>query len=104
VQKVNVNKPLMRYRNTEDDVETGLQYLVRDKPEGNLLTALAASGIEMARVAQRLLQGTREPVAGMLREKFKQRTCENESTDAWHRGRLTRSSDETSVMGVERRG
>jgi len=40
----------------------------------------------------------------MLREKFKQRTCENESTDAWYRGRLTRSSAETSVMGVERRG
>ncbi|WP_255421385.1 hypothetical protein [Bacteroides sp. AM16-13] len=40
----------MRYRNTQDDVKTELLYLVRDKPKGNLLTALAASGIETARV------------------------------------------------------
>lgn len=51
MQKVNASEPLMRYRNTEDDVKTELQDLVRDKPEGNLLTALAASGIETARVA-----------------------------------------------------
>jgi hypothetical protein len=42
--------------------------------------------------------------AEMLREKFKQRPCKNESTDALHRDRLTRSSVETPVMGVERRG
>ena len=40
----------------------------------------------------------------MLREKFKWRSHENESTDAKHRGGATRSSEETSVMGVERRG
>lgn len=40
----------------------------------------------------------------MLREKFKQRPCKNESTDALYRDRLTRSSVETPVMGVERRG
>lgn len=51
MQKVNASEPLRRYRNTEDDVKTELQNLVRDKPEGNLLTALAASGIETARVA-----------------------------------------------------
>ena len=51
MQKVNVSEPLMRYRNTQDDVKTELLYSVRDKPKGNLLTALAASGIKMARVA-----------------------------------------------------
>jgi hypothetical protein len=40
----------------------------------------------------------------MLREKFKWRPHENESTDAEHRGGATRSSDEVSVMGMERRG
>jgi hypothetical protein len=35
----------------EEDVETELQYLARDKSEGNLITALTASGIEMARAA-----------------------------------------------------
>jgi hypothetical protein len=40
----------------------------------------------------------------MLREKLKWRPHESESTDAEHRGGLTRSSDEAAVMGVERRG
>jgi hypothetical protein len=38
----------------------------------------------------------------MLREKFKQRTCKNESTDAKHRDGLIGSSEEAPVMGVER--
>ena len=42
--------------------------------------------------------------AEMLWEKFKQRPCKNESTDALYRDRLARSSDEAPVMGVERRG
>ncbi|AXV98055.1 hypothetical protein CJO81_20935 (plasmid) [Ralstonia solanacearum] len=33
-----------------------------------------------------------------------QRHCERLSTDAGHRGRWPRSSDEAPVMGVERRG
>ena len=51
MQKVNASEPLMRYRNTQDDVKTEFLDSVRDKPKGNLLTALAASGIEMARAA-----------------------------------------------------
>ncbi len=33
-----------------------------------------------------------------------QKTCKRLSTDAGHRGRWLRSSDEAPVMGVERRG
>jgi hypothetical protein len=40
----------------------------------------------------------------MLREKLKQRTCKSKSTDGRHRGGVTRSSDEVSVMEMERRG
>jgi hypothetical protein len=40
----------------------------------------------------------------MLREKFKWRTHENESTDARHRDGLSSSSVEGPVMGLERRG
>jgi hypothetical protein len=40
----------------------------------------------------------------MLREKSKWNTHEDESTEAKHRGGVTRSSDETFVMEVERRG
>ena len=39
----------------------------------------------------------------MLREKFKWRSHENESTDARHRGGATCISEEVSVMEVERR-
>ena len=41
----------------------------------------------------------------MLREKFKYAgACKNESTEAEHRGGVARSSDEVSVMDMERRG
>jgi len=40
----------------------------------------------------------------MLREKFKWRPHENESTDAKHRGGSSSISVEGSVMGLERRG
>jgi len=40
----------------------------------------------------------------MLREKFKWRSHENESADARHRGGSSCSSDEVSVMEMERRG
>jgi hypothetical protein len=40
----------------------------------------------------------------MVREKFKWRTHENESTDAERRGGSPCSSDEVSVMEMERRG
>jgi len=40
----------------------------------------------------------------MLREKFKWRPYKDESTDAEHRGGVTRSSEEGAVMAVERRG
>ena len=48
--------------------------------------------------------GTWEPVALMLREKFKWWSHKSESTDAGHRGGTTRSSNEVSVMEMERRG
>jgi hypothetical protein len=40
----------------------------------------------------------------MTREKFKRKPLKNESTEAKNRGGITRSSDEVSVMGMERRG
>src|SRR5665213_1809709 len=39
----------------------------------------------------------------MARENFKRRHCKRESIDARHRGRNFRSSEEASVMEVERR-
>jgi hypothetical protein len=40
----------------------------------------------------------------MIREKFKWKTHKNESTDAEHRCRSSRSSEEVLVMRMERRG
>jgi len=72
----------------------------------------------VARAWSGLWCGTREPVAPMGRlasgasiglrlvvwsENPKQQICEGESSDAGHRGGPDRSSDEGSVMGLERR-
>lgn len=45
----------------------------------------------------------REPVVLMLREQSKWKPHKDLSTDGEHWGGPIRSSDETSVMGVERR-
>ena len=44
------------------------------------------------------------PAVGRGSENPKQQICEGESSDAGHRGGPDRSSDEGSVMGLERRG
>ena len=40
----------------------------------------------------------------MIREKLKWKPHESESTEAEHRGGVTRSSEEVTVMETERRG
>jgi hypothetical protein len=87
----------------QDDVKTELIDLVWDKLKENLLTTSAASGIETARVTQRFFSRNVGTCAEMLREKFKQRPCKNESTDASYRDRPVHSSVEAPVMGVERK-
>lgn len=52
----------------------------------------------------RLAWRTWEPVASMLREKSKWKPHKDLSTDVRHRGGYSRSSDEATVMVVERRG
>jgi RNA-directed DNA polymerase len=47
--------------------------------------------------------GTWEPVAPMAREPRKWRPPKSQSTEAGHRGGVTRSSEEDPVMGLERR-
>ena len=78
--------------------------VLQDKFKGHLFTAWTAAGIEMAWPLFRLLCGTWEPVAWMLREKHKWKPHKCESTEARHRGGSARSSDEVSVMEMERRG
>lgn len=48
IRKTNVIEPLMTCRKRRDDVETRGMSLTWDKPEGSLLTAWAASGMEAA--------------------------------------------------------
>ena len=100
----NESEPLMKCRKRREDVKTGRESLARDKFGGDLITARAASGIKVARTRYRLLCGTWEPVTPMRRENRKWRTHKWESTEAGYRGGATRSSEEGSVMGLERRG
>ena len=104
IEESNASESLLKCRKRRDDVKTERESLTQDKSRGNLFTAWTASGMKVARTQYRLLCGTWEPVAAMSREKLKWKTHESESTDARHRGGLTRSSDEVSVMGMEQRG
>jgi hypothetical protein len=87
-----------------DDIKTGGVIQLRDKFTGNLFTGWAVSGIEMARSRFGLLCGTAGTCAAMLRETAKKSPFKAQSTEAQRRGGLTRSSDEGSVMDLERRG
>jgi hypothetical protein len=64
-KKANVSEPPMECRKRSDDVETGVELLLRDEPERYLLTAQAASGIKAARAWLRLLRGTCEPATSI---------------------------------------
>lgn len=46
--EMSANEPLQTCRKRMDDVKTGMEFRDRDKCEGNLFTAHAASGIKVA--------------------------------------------------------
>jgi hypothetical protein len=48
IMETSTSEPLMRCRNKEDGVKTGVLSWFQDKHGGNLLTARAAPGIEVA--------------------------------------------------------
>lgn len=62
-EKANVSEPLLNCRKRNDDIETGVQLLPRDKPGGNLSTALVVSGTKVARARFRLQCETWERLA-----------------------------------------
>jgi hypothetical protein len=115
--KANESEPPLTCRNELDDIKTRLATLAWDESGGSLSTAQTVSGMEVARAWVRLLHGTWEPVvprdglplvfnrwlAGYGRSPSG-RNREDQSTDAGHRGGPSGSSDEGSVMGLERSG
>ncbi len=56
----------MKCRKRIDDIETGVESLLRDESGGDLFTAQAVSGIKAARALLRLWHGTWEPVAPIV--------------------------------------
>jgi hypothetical protein len=115
--KANESKPQMTCRNASDDIETKLAFLAWDEPGGGLLLGQAVSGMDAARAWVRLLHRTWEPVvswddqpvAGGLRLVIPGRAPSGRNREvqapvAGHRDGPTGSSDEGSVMGLERSG
>jgi hypothetical protein len=92
VAKASGSEPLMTCRNSLDDIETGVEKLLRDEPGGSLPTGQVVSGMKVARARLRLLWGTWEPVASARRlvglavsrerEIPKQQACKGLRTDA----------------------
>lgn len=61
--KANVSEPLRKCRKRIDGIETRVQLLPRNEPEGYLLTALVVPGTKAARARFRRWHGTWEPAA-----------------------------------------
>jgi hypothetical protein len=61
--KANASEPLMTCRKPINDIKTEVCSMPREQPGGNLLTAQAVSGIQVARAWLGLWCGTWEPVA-----------------------------------------
>ncbi len=104
VVKMNESELSMKCRKESDDVKSVLCKRCATSPVGIWLLAgrhpvcrqhehNTGSGTERGNLSSRC-KGSG----------VKQRHCERLSTDAGHRGRWPRSSDEAPVMGVERRG
>ena len=115
--KANVSKPQMTCRNALDDIESGFVIATRDEPGECLLIGQAVSGIDAARAWVRLLHGTWEPVVSRddrpvvfgLRSVISGKVSSGGNREgripvARHRGGPSGSSDEGSVMGLERSG
>ena len=115
--KASESEPLKTCRNAPDDIKTRSTSWSWDKPGGDLSTAQAVSGMEVARARVRLLCRTWEPVVSRetgscsterrpaLPGKAPSGRNRKEScTDARHRGGPPGSSDEGPVMGLERSG
>jgi hypothetical protein len=115
--KAKTNEPQETCRKFLDDIETRLACGAWDEPGGNLSTAQAVSGIYAARAWVRLLYGTWEPVVSRETGSWSNdlrpalpgkapsgRNRKGRIPDARHRGGPPGSSDEGSVMGLERSG
>src|SRR4029453_18246777 len=57
VAKASGSEPLMTCRNSLDDIETGVEKLLRDEPGGSLPTGQVVSGMKVARARLRRLCG-----------------------------------------------
>lgn len=102
VQEAIENEPLMRCRNRKDDVRARFQALTWDK--SGRCSAYCLGGIRHRGGVTRTEAfmwnlGTCRPNA---KGKLKQRSCKGERTDVGHRGGPVGSSEETTVMAVER--
>ncbi len=115
--KANESKPQVTCRNALDDIETRADLLTWEQPGECLLIGQAVSGMNAARARVRLLRGTWEPVAswddrpvvfdlrpGVQGRVPSGRNREGQAPDAGHRVGPADSSDEGSVMGLERSG
>jgi len=103
VEKTSESKPPMNCRKRRNDVRTRGQSLFWDQLGENLFIAQAASGGRGGVNSTQALVWNVGTCVSMRREQLKRTTRESLSTEARHRGGVACSSDEGSVMGLERR-
>ena len=102
--KKTVREPLMTCRKRRDDVETAGSRYCGISFDGTCLRTRRHPALRWLEAVRRRLCGTWEPGAPMLTETSKWKNHKDESTEAVHRGGITRSSWEVPDKRMERRG
>lgn len=104
IKKTNTSEPLLICRKVKDDIKTRKTSSPRISVAETCLLAKRCPAWRWRQLNSGSQAELREPAVAMLRERRKQKTCKADNIDVLHRGGQTRSSEETAVMAVERRG
>ena len=101
--ETNANEPLLTCRKRKDVIKTRFVVMTWDKSRRDPVYGLDGDRYTAGRNLAQAFLWNLGTCSLMLRENSKRKTRKAESIDAMCRGGTIHSSDEASVMGVERR-
>jgi hypothetical protein len=105
VKETNASEPLMKCRKNQSDVETGIEVLSREGSGGLPVYCFTGvrheGGVSLTQAWVRNVGTCRSDAKGETQAGGPRKRL---STDAGHRDGVARSREESSVMGLDRRG
>lgn len=103
IKEANESEPLLKHRKTDNDIKTAMYPKLRDKHGGRPIFWLCGVRcLEGATFIQAFLRNRRSSSA-MVTERYKRKTLKTDSRNVHYCGGLQHSSEEVSVMEMERR-